>query len=95
LLLSAALVISKASACIPDCWAEKLGYKCCSSENPQVLYQDENGDWSIEDNNWCGILVYDHNLRCARLGYECCKDSNSVVATDKDGFWGVEEGKWC
>jgi len=65
LILSAALVISKASACIPDCWAEKLGFPCCTGNAPEVEFTDENGNWGIENNNWCGILVYDHNLRCA------------------------------
>jgi hypothetical protein len=65
LLLSAALAISQVSACIPDCWAEKLGFKCCTGENPKVVYTDDNGDWGVENDDWCGILVYDHNLRCA------------------------------
>jgi len=64
LILSAALIVSKVSACIPECWAENLGYSCCSSENPEVVYSDENGDWGVENKDWCGILKVDPNADC-------------------------------
>ncbi|ORX45558.1 hypothetical protein BCR36DRAFT_585585 [Piromyces finnis] len=64
LLLSAALVISKASACIPDCWAEKLGFKCCENEDLKVEYTDENGDWGVENGDWCGILRVNPYVNC-------------------------------
>jgi hypothetical protein len=30
-------------------------YKCCSGTNVEVLYTDETGDWSVENNEWCFI----------------------------------------
>jgi len=38
-----------------NCYFENLGYPCCSDENTQVEYVDENGKWGIENNDWCGI----------------------------------------
>ncbi|OUM64644.1 Non-catalytic module family DOC2 [Piromyces sp. E2] len=31
------------------------GYKCCSNANASVLYQDKDGDWSVENGDWCII----------------------------------------
>jgi len=37
-----------------DCWAESLGYKCCTDKT--VYYTDNYGDWGYENDNWCGII---------------------------------------
>lgn len=37
-----------------DCWALALGYPCCQSATT-IYSQDEAGDWSIENETWCGI----------------------------------------
>jgi len=37
-----------------SCWANALGYNCCSSCGP-VYYTDNDGKWSVENNNWCGL----------------------------------------
>jgi len=36
------------------CWSLPLGYPCCSGCDT-VYYRDSDGDWSIENNNWCGL----------------------------------------
>jgi len=38
------------------CFSEALGYPCCSDPNAVVVTTDEFGQWSIENNEWCGIL---------------------------------------
>jgi len=38
------------------CWAEKLGYKCCTGKSPKAVYIDDDGKWGIESNEWCGII---------------------------------------
>ncbi|KAL6618630.1 glycosyl hydrolase [Neocallimastix sp. 'constans'] len=43
---------SKNSSC--RCWAEKLGYNCCTSK--EVYFEDEDGKWGVENDDWCGIL---------------------------------------
>eukprot|EP00833_Pecoramyces_ruminatium_P005544 jgi/Orpsp1_1/1179576/evm.model.c7180000069936.1 len=38
-----------------SCWTERLGYSCCSPDNTDVFYVEGDGDWGIENGNWCGI----------------------------------------
>jgi len=38
------------------CWSEKLGYKCCSAKNTNVVLIDKDGKWGIEKQEWCGII---------------------------------------
>jgi len=164
LLLSSVIAINKVSACVPSCWAEKLGYPCCSvlnyleipgfggeTENIKVEYQDFNGKWGIENGKKCGILEIDprvnclpivpkdnfgecsveycndvkrvdddgtiwgydkvNNKRCiinpdvcqknisktcwsALLGYPCCSEPSKLYQ-DKDGYWSKENDQWC
>ncbi|ORX48628.1 hypothetical protein BCR36DRAFT_329040 [Piromyces finnis] len=81
-----------------DCVALYLGYPCCSPDNTYVVYQDESGDWGVENNEWCGITKV--NLPSStcwseKLGYPCCKKNFFVVYTDEDGDWSVENNEWC
>jgi len=100
LVICAIAVINKVSACIPDCWAEKLGYPCCIESDPKVVAVDEHGEWGIEDGKKCGILVWDHNLKCApstpeKKEYGKCENSDlcvNVKNVDEDGtIWGYDE----
>jgi len=51
IVLAALTAISaKVSA---ECFAEKLGYKCCQGTEVQTI--DENGAWGVENGEWCGI----------------------------------------
>ncbi|OUM61149.1 Non-catalytic module family DOC2, partial [Piromyces sp. E2] len=38
-----------------SCWSEELGYECCPSSKCTVYLDDDNGDWGIHNNQWCGI----------------------------------------
>jgi len=69
-------------------------YPCCKGDN--VVFTDEDGDWGVENNKWCGIGDGHSEDSCfsAPLGYPCCESCN-VVYTNEDGGWGVEHGKWC
>ena len=51
LSLVATVLASKVAA---ECFSEKLGFPCCV-ETKEVVNVDENGQWGIENNNWCGI----------------------------------------
>ncbi|OUM60015.1 family 11 glycoside hydrolase [Piromyces sp. E2] len=31
----------------------KLGFTCCSNPNCEVYYTDDDGDWSVENDQWC------------------------------------------
>jgi len=72
------------------------GYKCCSA-NCTVVYTDDDGDWGVENNQWCGCGP---SAKCSQKilaqGYKCCADPNCVIYyTDADGDWGVENDQWC
>jgi len=92
----------KSQNAVDDCFALKLGFKCCSNANADVVYIDDDGKWSIENNDWCGIPEQVPVSQAAsvcfaeKLGYKCCSDQNAdVIYTDDDGKWGVENGVWC
>lgn len=36
-----------------DCWSQKLGYACC--EGCDVVFVDDDGNWGVENDEWCGI----------------------------------------
>ncbi|OUM68935.1 Non-catalytic module family DOC2, partial [Piromyces sp. E2] len=76
-----------------DCWSERLGYSCCS-KNAQVYYEDADGKWGVENNNWCGI-IQENDCWSERLGYKCCSQNTEVYYEDADGKWGVENNEWC
>jgi hypothetical protein len=77
-----------------SCWSLPLGYNCCSSDNTEVYYTDDDGQWGVENGDWCGIM----SDKCwsEPLGYECCdpKD-NTYYYEDDDGYWGLVDGEWC
>ncbi|OUM68453.1 family 6 glycoside hydrolase, partial [Piromyces sp. E2] len=90
-LTAIAALAAKASAA---CFSERLGYPCCRGN--EVLYTDNDGDWGVENNNWCGIESASAATCWSQaLGYPCCTSTSEVYYTDNDGKWGVENGDWC
>jgi len=101
----------KSSVAVDDnkeCWAEALGYPCCKKENPKVYSKDDDGEWSVENKEWCGIIKKTHqddnepaktticSEKITSQGYACCSSKETkIVYTDKSGEWGVENNKWC
>jgi len=78
-----------------NCWATALGYPCCTDPNAQTYYIDDNGFWSVENDDWCGRIISD-NCWSLKYGYPCCKNQLSViVANDEYGKWSIENGDWC
>jgi len=82
-----------------QCFSQLLkpSYPCC--KGTKVVYTDDDGDWGVENNKWCGIgngssKKIDDSCFSVALGYKCCKKCK-VVYTDNDGDWGVENNKWC
>jgi len=39
-----------------NCFSEKLGYKCCQESATEIEFVDENGQWGVENGEWCGIV---------------------------------------
>ncbi|ORY82223.1 hypothetical protein LY90DRAFT_664085 [Neocallimastix californiae] len=78
---------SKVSA---DCWSSRLGYPCCTSTN-SIYFSDGDGDWGIENNQWCGLPKQVNNAVCwsKALGYNCCTTTSVVQYEDQDGPWAV------
>jgi len=87
-LTAIAALAAQASAA---CWSEGLGYPCCKSTS-QVVYTDADGEWGVENDNWCGIPK---GCWSEALGFPCCKFTSTVVYRDGDGDWGVENDNWC
>jgi hypothetical protein len=79
-----------------DCVVASMGYACCSPNNTEVYFQDENGDWGVENNDWCGITKASA-AQCwsDKLGFPCCSGCIDTVYTDNDGKWGVQNNDWC
>ena len=76
-----------------SCWSSALGYPCCQSCN--VVYQDNDGKWGVENDNWCGIKSTCASSCIGAQGYPCCQSTCDVVTTDADGKWGIENNNWC
>jgi len=77
----------------------KQGYKCCKA-GCQIIYQDADGDWGVENNQWCGCGNRQPKPKsCPKSitsqGYPCCSFCSFVYYQDQDGDWGVENGDWC
>jgi len=80
-----------------SCWSQSLGFPCCTSK-PEIIYTDADGQWGIENGNWCGKPNSNtKNCWAKSLGYNCCSTSScrSVQFSDSDGQWDVENGQWC
>jgi len=87
------------------CWSLRLGYPCCSGETPEVVYEDGDGRWGVENDQWCGIILNNNNngspsspsntCWSLALGYPCCTQCEPAAYVDADGSWGVENGNWC
>lgn len=77
--------LCKACSFLPD-------YSCCSP-GTEVVYVDEQGNWGVENDKWCGIEEKEGET-CWSLPYPCC-EGNEVVYTDERGEWGVENDEWC
>jgi len=83
-------------------------YPCCTKDDPKVLYQDDDGDWSVENGDWCiikkqEIKTNDTSPRLIRtcevgkLGYPCCDGLDNITDIRKVYFHyiGVQEDREC
>jgi len=75
------------------CFSIALGYDCCTNPKTKVSTTDKDGEWGIENNQWCGI---NDIQKCPTFikGYKCCSSCN-VTYTDADGDWSIENNEWC
>jgi len=78
----ALLLTSKASA---ECWSKKLGWPCCSEGNVDIYYTDEDGDWGVENNDWCGMEKESNNK-------DVEEPSNIDQGSNKEGNHGGNGG---
>jgi len=77
-----------------ECWAEKLGYECCKSTT-DVIMEDGDGKWGVENNVWCGIKEEAKPKECfSNPEYPCCSECKTIY-TDDAGDWGYEKDQWC
>lgn len=91
------------------CWSKKLGYSCCE-ESKEVFYEDQDGKWGYEKDNWCGIVEADipfdtnpvvsdiippKNCWAYQYGFQCCFYYTKPYLVDERGSWSFERGNWC
>jgi hypothetical protein len=104
--LSVVAATSKVKACITRCWSLDLGYPCCNNPDLEVVFSDENGDWSVENNQWCGLvpivngpatdcMVFEPECWSSEYNYECCTEKPNDLFKDDKGLWGMVNGGWC
>jgi hypothetical protein len=74
-----------------DCFAIKLGYKCCNNE--AVVLVDNDGKWGY-NGDWCGIGGSSKTNEESCGNAPCCSHCNGIYH-DNDGDWGVENNQWC
>lgn len=91
-----ALFVASASAA---CWSQSKGYPCCTKTR-DVVTTDADGQWGIENNNWCGIPKEEPKQSATScwalaLGYGCCPSNTAVAYTDESGEWGLVGNEWC
>jgi hypothetical protein len=76
----------------------RQGYKCCHV-GCTAIYTDGDGDWDVENGQWCGCGSAPVKAKCPAAitsqGYPCCSSCGVVWYTDADGEWGVENNNWC
>jgi len=90
-----------------SCWSEALGYPCCQGE-VEYVESNENGDWGLENNEWCGLPKTSNNrskdnnnnedsAACwsEAYGFPCCQGEIGYIESDEYGDWSVENNKWC
>jgi len=85
--------VTKCSASIT-----RQGYKCCHA-GCTAIYTDADGDWDVENGEWCGCGSAAPAAKCPAAitsqGYPCCSSCGVVWYTDEAGEWGVENNDWC
>jgi len=75
------------------------GYGCCSS-TCKTLFSDDDGNWGIENEEWCGCINEGEvDPKCPweviGLGYKCCTGDCEVIEEDENGQWAIENDEWC
>ncbi|KAG4085731.1 pectin lyase-like protein [Neocallimastix lanati (nom. inval.)] len=84
-----------ATSAICSSLAQNTNYPYCKYSTA-VYYVDEDGQWSVENNEWCLIQSSLASCWSSALGYPCCSSSNvPIIETDGDGQWGIENDEWC
>jgi len=72
-----------------------LGYNCCRN-TCDIQYKDDDGNWGVENNNWCGIPYTCFNGCWSMPDFPCCRYTREVIYTDSAlNEWGVENNDWC
>jgi len=96
--LASASVVSAALGnrqCFLSNVPQLLGYNCCK-RSCFTQYKDDDGNWSFEDGNWCGVPYSCYNGCWSMPDFPCCTSTNAVAYTDNFGNdWGVENNNWC
>jgi hypothetical protein len=101
IIILTSIVLLSHSAFAQSCWSTSLGYPCCKT-NCDVVVTDGDGDWGVENDEWCGISnscgkssASEDACWSLALGYPCCEPGTTAIYTDDSGDWGVLNDDWC
>lgn len=70
-------------------------YECC--KKCQTVYTDDEGQWGVENKNWCFIEPSHCSSSENTVNtntYPTCNHCN-IHTTDETGNWGIENNNWC
>jgi len=62
-----------------ECWSLALDYPCCE-KTKEVVFTDDNGDWGIENNDWCGIVDGDDDSTSEKTTAKASSGSGGKVS---------------
>jgi len=72
------------------CWSEP-DFPCCK-DTTEIVYEDEEGTWGMENGDWCGIVNEDDFCWSEVMGIPCCASNNTeIVSVNMYGSWGLDE----
>jgi len=56
------------------CWSlfSKSGKYPCCPDGTAISYSDDEGDWGLVKNKWCGIRKNDKICWSESMNYPCC-----------------------
>jgi len=80
--------------CNKKCYNKILDYPCCYKTD-KIDTTDKDGNWGIENGNYCFMIPKYEKCWSEPLGFPCCQNYTIISYADSNGYWGVENNNWC
>ncbi|OUM66602.1 Non-catalytic module family DOC2 [Piromyces sp. E2] len=79
------------------CWSEP-NYRCCHSESTEVVETDSDGQWGVENGDWCGIVTDEKQKEDNNIDVNIEKfisDKDVYIDYDDSKCWSKKLGYDC